>query len=149
MEKVTNNFKETEQFGFVLAKEILEEKNGNEHAIILTLKGSLGAGKTTFIQGFAKGLGVKQKVLSPTFIIFNKYPLKGNRFKNFYHFDCYRIENEQEIINLGFEDIISDKKNIVCIEWPEKIKKSLPLNCTSLAFKILKEDKRKINYGKR
>jgi tRNA threonylcarbamoyladenosine biosynthesis protein TsaE len=149
MEKDTNNLKETEQLGYVLAEDILDEKIEKDEATVIILKGDLGAGKTTFIQGFARGLGIKQNVLSPTFIIFNKYPLRGKKFKNFYHFDCYRIEREQEVINLEFEDIISDKRNIICIEWPEKIKNILPNNYRSLAFKILKEDKRKITYGKR
>jgi len=103
----------------------------------LGLKGNLGGGKTTFVQGFAKGLGIKEKILSPTFNIFKKY-------KNFYHIDCYRIKREKEAIDLGFQEIFSNPENIVAVEWPENIKKIMPERTIWLTFKVIGEDKRKI-----
>lgn len=143
---LTEDYLETQDIGMALAETI----EAQDKAIVLGLSGDLGAGKTTFLQGFAKGLGIKEKVISPTFVIMNRFDIKKGKFKNFYHFDCYRIERAKEMENLGFEEIISDPKNIVCIEWPEKIKKILPLDLISIRFNILEGDNREIiiDYGK-
>ncbi|HPD19753.1 MAG TPA: tRNA (adenosine(37)-N6)-threonylcarbamoyltransferase complex ATPase subunit type 1 TsaE [Candidatus Pacearchaeota archaeon] len=144
MEIISSRALETKQAGQKLAEQIL---SGREKRRIIALQGGLGAGKTTFLQGFAQGLKIKKKVLSPTFIIFNKFSIRNHpQFKNFYHFDCYRIDNFKEIEALGFEEIISSSKNIVAIEWPEKIKKLLPQEILMINFKILKGDRRKIIY---
>ncbi len=107
---------------------------------IFALSGNLGAGKTTFIQGLAKGLGIKVKIISPTFILMRKY---GN---NFYHLDLYRLEGdvEREVKNLGTEEIWEDGKNVVVIEWAEKIKDMLPKDTKWIVFENLGEDKRRI-----
>jgi tRNA threonylcarbamoyladenosine biosynthesis protein TsaE len=143
---LTEDYLETQDIGMALAETIEVQ----DKAIVFGLKGDLGAGKTTFLQGFAKGLGIKEKVISPTFVIMNRFDIKKGKFKNFYHLDCYRIERAKEMENLGFEEIISDPKNIVCIEWPEKIKKILPPDLISISFNILEGDKREIiiDYGK-
>ncbi|MDD3170490.1 MAG: tRNA (adenosine(37)-N6)-threonylcarbamoyltransferase complex ATPase subunit type 1 TsaE [Candidatus Paceibacterota bacterium] len=141
MEIISCNSSETKRAGKELALKIL---SAPEKRRVLALKGGLGAGKTTFLQGFAKGLNIRKKILSPTFVIFNRFKLKSPYFENFYHFDCYRIENFKEMESLGFKEIVSSPKNIVAIEWPEKIKKILPRKIIELKFKILGEDKRKI-----
>jgi tRNA threonylcarbamoyladenosine biosynthesis protein TsaE len=143
---LTENYSETQELGKSLAEEI----KGGQKAVVLGLKGDLGAGKTTFLQGFAKGLGVKEKVTSPTFVIMNRFDVKKGKFKNFYHLDCYRIEKFKEMENLGFEEIINNSKNIVCIEWPEKIKRILPEDIILIKFKIGLDNKREItiDYGK-
>lgn len=140
----TQSHKETQKIGEDFAKEALKlpDKNG---ATLLALHGNLGAGKTTFIQGFAKGLGIKTKVLSPTFVIMKKFKVNKKRFKTFYHFDCYRLKGG-EILELGFKEIISDPKNIIAVEWPEKIKKFLPKDTLKMEFKFIDLDKRKIIY---
>lgn len=145
MEYFTENYLETQEIGRCLAEEL---KSGKK-AAVFGLKGSLGAGKTTFLQGFAKGLGIKEKVVSPTFVIMNRFGIKKGRFRNFYHFDCYRLERAEELENLGYKEIISNPQNIVCIEWPERIKKLLPDDSILINFKILEGDNRKItiNYG--
>jgi tRNA threonylcarbamoyladenosine biosynthesis protein TsaE len=145
MDIISNNFSETKEFGEKLAKDI--RSCYTEKAIVISLKGELGAGKTTFVQGFALGLGIKKKILSPTFIIMNKFKVKPNRY--FYHFDCYRIEDVKELKALEFKEIISNSSNIVVIEWGEKIKKALPKNVMEIKFKVLEENKRKISYGKK
>ena len=67
-------------------------------------------------------------------------------FKNFYHFDCYRLNNAEEILHLDFRKIISNPENIVAIEWPEKIKKLLPKNVVSIKFMTLEKNKREIIF---
>ena len=120
-------------------------------AIVIALKGELGSGKTTFLQGFAKGLRIKDKILSPTFVLMKKFLIPNSRFliQWFYHIDCYRIKKPEEILFLGFEEIISNPKNIVAIEWAEKVNKLLPRESIILGFKIKGEKKREIKIKNR
>lgn len=139
---ITHNDKETKILGKNMGLELRKKKK----AVIFALIGNLGAGKTTFLQGFAKGLGIKEKVLSPSFVIIKKFKIKipksGINF--FYHLDCYRIKKIKEILELGFKKIITDPQNIVAIEWPEKIQKLLPKKTIWIFFEIGKQNKRKI-----
>jgi tRNA threonylcarbamoyladenosine biosynthesis protein TsaE len=140
---LTKSEKETEKLGEKIGKKILKEKL-DKAAKILALEGDLGGGKTTFLKGFAKGLGIREKILSPTFILFRKFQIPNSKFQNFYHIDCYRIEKEREILNLGFREIIKDPQNIVAIEWADKIKKILPRKVLKIKFKILEKKEREI-----
>lgn len=127
---------QTKKIGERLAKGLLK-KNSQKGALIISLEGDLGGGKTTFLQGFSKGLGIKAKILSPTFILMRK-------FKNFYHIDCYRIKKPKEILDLGFREIIKNSKNIVAIEWAEKIKTILPSKIIKVKFKFINQNTRKL-----
>lgn len=148
-EYLTKSSKVTEKLGEKLSKEVTQQQlNLSTQAIILGLIGDLGSGKTTFLKGFAKGLGIKEKILSPTFIIMKKFSLSHFRFRNFYHFDCYRIEDSKELLTLGFKEIISDPQNIVCLEWSEKIKKILPKNSFIIHFIFIDPKTRKITIEK-
>lgn len=129
----------TKKLGEILAREILKEKK-KKTAFILGLKGDLGGGKTTFLQGFARGLGLGQKITSPTFVIMK-------RFNNFYHIDCYRIACLEEAKELGLGEIISDPQNIVAIEWPERIENMLPRDILMLRFLFVGKKKRKIEIA--
>ena len=85
----------------------------------MCLYGQLGSGKTTFCQGFAKGLGIGGRLLSPTFIIVRRYELPNNQ--NFlYHIDLYRV-NGKDLSNLGLEEIFADSSALVLVEWAEKL----------------------------
>ncbi|MBU2263644.1 tRNA (adenosine(37)-N6)-threonylcarbamoyltransferase complex ATPase subunit type 1 TsaE [Patescibacteria group bacterium] len=106
-------------------------------AVVVGLSGELGSGKTTFVQGFAKSLGIKKRVISPTFIIMKKFEIRSTKsktnsksqiqkFKNLYHLDAYRIDNLKEILDLGWRDVLANKENIILVEWAEKIKKIFP-----------------------
>ena len=109
----------------------------------LALTGELGSGKTTFIQGLAEGLGVKGRIISPTFILMRKYVTSK---LDFYHIDFYRLEEglENEIKNLGINDLWGKKRNIVAIEWAEKIKKSIPEDAIWIKFENRGGNERKI-----
>jgi tRNA threonylcarbamoyladenosine biosynthesis protein TsaE len=146
MEYETKNSSET----VALGREVAQGITPGGKAVIFGLRGELGAGKTTFIQGFAEGLKVKEKILSPTFVIINRYGISLKGLSNFYHFDCYRIEDEKEMDNLGFGQIISNPENIVCIEWSENIKGVLPEDITMIDFSVTGENERKIKiiHGK-
>ncbi len=110
----------------------------------MALSGDLGAGKTTFLQRFAKALGVEEVVNSPTFVIMKSFKLQDSPFKFFYHFDCYRLENPEDVLHLGFAEIIADPQNIVAVEWSEKISNVLPKNITKIAFVHLEGNRREI-----
>jgi len=130
---LTNSYKETQK----LAKELAKNLDFN----VIGLKGDLGGGKTTFTQGFAKALGVKDKVLSPTFVILKKFKKKKGYL---YHIDCYRLQNGQELIDLGFNDIIKDKDNIVILEWADIVGDILPKKTILIDFEFINENQRKI-----
>jgi len=132
----TSSPSQTKKAGQLLAEEVLKSKPA-KRAFVIGLVGDLGGGKTCFLQGFAQGLGIKQRVLSPTFIIMR-------RFNNFYHIDCYRIQKPQELLDLGFKRIIANPKNIVAVEWADRIRKIMPLNTIWIEFEFIGEKKRKI-----
>ena len=146
--KLTHSPKETQQFAGELAQKILKGK-AKKTAFVLALTGELGAGKTTFLQGFARALGSKGKILSPTFILIRKHEVQNAKYKihNFYHIDCYRITKAKEILDLGFREIISDPQNIVAIEWADRIQKILPRKSLILKFKFIDASKREIKIS--
>ena len=108
------------------------------------------------MQGLAKALGVKERITSPTFVLMKKFKMqiskckmkmqnaKCNEFQHFYHFDCYRINKPEEILTLGWREIVKNPENIVVIEWPEKIKKLLAKNTIWLKFEYKDKNKRNI-----
>jgi len=142
--KITNSCFETSLFGEEVAKEVLKNKN-NKKAQILAFEGDLGAGKTTFIQGFAKGLGIDEKILSPTFIIFKKFKINDPSFNLFYHIDCYRLRNSKDLLELGFEEFSSNPKNIIALEWSEIVDDVLPKDKILINLETESENKRIIN----
>lgn len=141
---MSENAGQTRKFAQALAKRI---ERGRKRALVLALQGDLGGGKTTFAQGLARGLGVKDKILSPTFVLMRKFKvksLKPERAGYFYHIDCYRIQKPDEVLGLGWKEIISNPQNIVVIEWAEKIKKLLPRDAFWLKFEYKDKNKRRI-----
>ena len=116
---------ETKKIAKLFAEELLKTKIGRG-AFVVIFKGDLGAGKTTFIQGLMKGLGIKGKIMSPTFTLLRSYKVRNENFSKVHHFDCYRINEAEEIKELKFKELIKDPQNIILIEWPERIKELLP-----------------------
>lgn len=105
---------------------------------VVLLNGDLGAGKTTFTQFVFACLGVKDTVTSPTFSILKSYE-SGKC--TLYHFDMYRI-NEEEAIESGFDEILSDKNSIKFVEWSANVQPLLPDNCINVNIKLIDENKR-------
>ncbi len=126
--------------------QFLRSKNITPRAMVIGLKGELGGGKTTFIQGFAPVFGIKEKILSPTFVIMKNFDVndKKGKFSKIYHFDVYRVNEEKEIKNIGFKEIIKDPKNLVLIEWANLIKKTMPKDSISINFEFKDENTRNI-----
>ena len=139
MEFITKSPRETQKLGKKFSADLIK-KTPN----IIALTGELGSGKTTFVQGLAEGLGVKKKIISPTFILMRTY--KAKKKNTFYHLDLYRLETnlERELENLGVKDIWNQKANILAIEWAEKIRELLPESTIWVKFEYLSDDQRKI-----
>ncbi|MEK7616957.1 MAG: tRNA (adenosine(37)-N6)-threonylcarbamoyltransferase complex ATPase subunit type 1 TsaE [Patescibacteria group bacterium] len=131
---LTFSEKETKDLGKKLASKL--------HGVI-ALSGPLGAGKTTFVQGFAKGLGIKEKIISPTFVLIRQHKIPNSK-KMLFHIDLYRLENEKQLKGLGLEEIRNDSNHISLIEWAEKAKDFLPKSTSYINFEALDETKRKI-----
>jgi len=139
IEIVTDNTKETQKVGAILAREIIKSKK----TLIVGLIGELGSGKTTFIQGMAKGLRIKERITSPTFVIMKRYIILKKKVSSFYHIDCYRVQSK-DLLDLGLKEIINQPENLIVIEWAEKVKKILPRDTFWIKFEYLDKDKRKI-----
>lgn len=139
MLNTTESADETKEIGIKFAKKL----KGGE---IIALFGNLGSGKTTFTQGLAKGLGVRERITSPTFVILSFH--KAKKGLELAHFDLYRLNNEAELEGIGATDYLG-KKDIICvIEWPEKAKKLLPASTIWINFEHIDENKRKIIFKK-
>jgi len=139
MEFTTKSARGTQKLGRKVAADLVKKT-----PTIIALTGDLGSGKTTFVQGFAKALGVRKKIISPTFILMRTY--KARKRKMLYHLDLYRLESnfEEEIENLGIKDVWKDGKNILVIEWAEKIKDLLPTGTIWIKFEYFIDNQRKI-----
>lgn len=117
----------------VLATVHMSPKTGR--AFVLALQGDLGAGKTTFVQAFAKELGVTGILQSPTYVLMKSYDVPpdshasdvlGRQFTKLVHIDAYRLEKPEQFTALRPEEFLQDPGTLVCVEWPEKIKGVLP-----------------------
>ncbi|MCK4635719.1 MAG: tRNA (adenosine(37)-N6)-threonylcarbamoyltransferase complex ATPase subunit type 1 TsaE [Candidatus Moranbacteria bacterium] len=136
---ITKSAKETQQLAFDYTKKI-------EKGQVVCFQGELGAGKTTFIQGILKSLNAKGPYTSPTFVIMKKYDVKHAIIDTVYHIDAYRIDHSA-LFDLGWEEIIQNKKALILLEWPEKIEKSLPKNARLIKFKWIDENSRELVFS--
>jgi len=133
---------EMEKFAATLAKTL----KGGE---VLALEGELGAGKTSFVQGVAKMLGVKQNVQSPTFLLMKCYPIKkvqGSRLKvqTLCHVDAYRIKNERELVTIGLVEQMNEPWTVTAIEWADLVPGLIPGNAITIRFAHGKKDSERI-----
>lgn len=115
-----------------------------EKATVVTFSGDLGAGKTTFIQGMLRALGVTESVTSPTFVIQKIYPLTGQAFSQVVHVDAYRLQSVRELEVLGWEALMANPHALVLVEWPEKIAEAIPPHATQVTLKYVDETVREL-----
>lgn len=128
--------KETQQIASCFIKSLLLSKPLKKGALVVSLEGNLGAGKTEFLKGVAHGAHCHEKIASPTFVLMKRFPLKSKNFSYLWHLDCYRLEHPQDLDILGFSDLLADPRNIIFIEWGNKIKSRLPKKHWTIKFKI-------------
>lgn len=115
-----------------IAQKVLDKilKMDNKKARVVALSGNLGAGKTTLTQEFGRQLGIKENIISPTFVIMKIYKISPSskyysNFKQLIHIDAYRLESPEELLKIGWKELEEDKDNLIIIEWPENVKKAL------------------------
>lgn len=115
-----------------IAQKVLDKilKMDNKKARVVALSGNLGAGKTTLTQEFGRQLGIKENIISPTFVIMKIYKISPrskyySNFKQLIHIDAYRLESSEELLKIGWKELEEDKDNLIIIEWPENAKKAL------------------------
>ena len=149
MKYTSNSSEETKKIG----RQIAATLTGGD---IILLYGDLGAGKTTIMKGIAEYFGISEdKITSPTFTLMNVYEIEnyfirrnlgeGGRITNLVHIDTYRLENEQQLVEIGVEDYLGDESCLTFIEWPEKIENLLSLKKTrQITLKHIDENKREI-----
>ncbi len=142
----------------MIAQEILRSLETSAHTLepararILALAGDLGAGKTTLTKEIAKQLGITETVISPTYVIMKSYPITIPKpytldATTLVHIDAYRLESDDELARLGWSELISDPKNLIIIEWPEKVKNLIPENSIWIRLAHTEDSKRVIEIN--
>lgn len=129
---------QTEQELPKIAEQLIDVFGENR---VVLFYGEMGAGKTTLIKQLCKVLSVEEETTSPTFSIVNEYLSKNNQ--TIYHFDFYRIEEEAEVFDLGYEDYFYGG-NYCFIEWPEKIPNLLPEENVKVEIQLLDDNSRRV-----
>ena len=117
---------------------------------VLAISGDLGAGKTTFMQRFAKQLHITESVISPTYVIMKRYDVPEDSievFKTLVHMDVYRIDAVSEMVPLRFDEVLAEEGSVVCIEWAEKIKELLPVHTIFMNIESTEENSREITFS--
>ncbi len=114
-----------------------------EHPLTILFYGELGSGKTVFVQGVARGLGVPAEyyITSPTYTLVNEYPAR----LPFFHVDLYRIGDPGEIYETGFFELLSGE-NVVAVEWAQRLTEPLPGSAIEIRMEALDENTRKIQF---
>ena len=144
--KLVNNIEEMKDFAVFYMKSLSKKRN---NAQILILKGNLGSGKTTFTQQVAKFFEIEEYLTSPTFVIQKRYKIKNDQelgFENLIHIDAYRLESGKELIDLDWRQDISNSKNIIFKQGPERVVDVLPKDIKEISFKFIDEKVREITF---
>ncbi|KKT75911.1 MAG: hypothetical protein UW72_C0016G0004 [Parcubacteria group bacterium GW2011_GWF2_44_7] len=123
MKIITHNEKEFTKIAQTFTKKLRPRETG---ATLVALSGELGAGKTFFARQCGRVLGVRERIISPTFVIMKKYKIRGGQYKFFFHLDAYRLKNTKELLNLSWRELLSNPANLIFLEWPECVARILP-----------------------
>lgn len=149
MKFVSKNLKETENLAVQFVRDILKQKKRTS-ATVVGLSGELGSGKTAFVKGVARALGVRNTVTSPTFVLEKIYKLPPRKaFSKLVHIDAYRLDHKKELTALNWDEVTQDPEALVLIEWPECVKGALPRRAQKISFKFIDDTTRKITWHKK
>jgi ATPase, YjeE family len=130
-----------------VAEDFINSLKPREGATVVALNGDLGAGKTTFSQFIGRALGVTENIPSPTFLIERVYELKAKPWTHFVHIDAYRLEREEELLALGFAEMLEKPENLIFIEWAERVKNILPNSAIHIDINHVDETTREIQIS--
>ncbi len=154
MEYISRSPEATQEAAKLLVERILERSHIPGSATVISLSGELGAGKTVFVKGVARALGLTSEVTSPTYVIEKVYDLAhrdealvgGNAlpFDRLIHLDAYRLESPEELSAIGWHEILTDPKNLIFLEWPEMVDAVLPRRTIEVAITPQDDESRKI-----
>ncbi|MBI2038788.1 MAG: tRNA (adenosine(37)-N6)-threonylcarbamoyltransferase complex ATPase subunit type 1 TsaE [Candidatus Niyogibacteria bacterium] len=143
----TKSAGETQRIAGLLAKD-LAAVSFHDHALVVALSGDLGGGKTTFVQGFAKGLGIRDAVQSPTFLIARNYAFTRGGYTKLIHVDAYRLGppagGAREIETVGWNEWVEDRHAVILVEWAKNIEKLLPKVHFDIHFEFISDTERDI-----
>ncbi len=144
---ITHSVPETKQVASEFLREVLFHSERRTLAVVICLDGELGAGKTVFAQGLLETLGAPAPYGSPTFQIIKTYdlPREFAVIKTVYHIDTYRIKAD-DLLALGWEEMISESSNLLIVEWPSRVEKILPEDAYWVHFREIDEFTREIVY---
>jgi tRNA threonylcarbamoyladenosine biosynthesis protein TsaE len=147
MKILSKSLEETRKMAEAFLKQISNTHTNT--AMVVGLFGDLGSGKTTFTQALGKILGVEEVMTSPTFVIQKNYSIPQSIVYNLQstaliHIDAYRLEAGKELEVLGFKKLLADPKNLILIEWPERVADALPADLIKINFKFISENEREI-----
>lgn len=125
MRILTKSAAETKKTASLLAEEArrILRSHTLSHALVFSLEGELGSGKTTFVQGFARGFNVKERITSPTYVLMKRYSSPPHLL---YHIDCYRLKSAKDLAAIGFGDALCDRGAVVLAEWGDRVRRILP-----------------------
>lgn len=139
---ITTSVQETIALGEKCMEAALKEA-GQDAPLIFYLKGELGAGKTHFVKGLARALGIRA-ITSPTFVVMKKFTLSQRGKRYFFHIDCYRIYDSKDALQIGLHAVLKNPRAIVAIEWAERIEDIIPRPYWKIEFGHEGEQARKI-----
>ena len=120
------------------------DRSGRKSALVVGLSGELGSGKTTFVNFVAEDLGVFETVTSEIFVIEKIYKISHPTFEHLVHVDAYRLEKSEELVHLGWHELTVNPKNIILIEWPERVSDIIPPDAKMIHFLHVDENSREI-----
>ena len=146
MHLVSQNADDTRAIATQFADTVRSRMPNRSTALVVALRGELGAGKTTFTQGLARALGIPQMPKSPTFLLAKEYKIPSTPY-SLWHLDCYRLKGHGDLVTLDIHRIFEEPTNIVLVEWPERIRDGLPRDHIEIHFEHAGEDKRSITIS--
>ena len=160
MKKTSQSLEETREVAREFLKTLGVENSRHQvsRATVVALQGDLGAGKTAFTQAVGAELGLGGNLQSPTFVIMKVYDLEpttnpstplgvnNKQWTKFFHIDAYRLERDEELLHLGWEEIISEPENLIFIEWPERVEGVIPDYSRKIFFEFIDENTRTIEF---
>jgi len=147
---LSKSLEDTRTFAQNFLKSIEPSKGG---ARVVCLRGNLGSGKTALVKEIGDVLGLNKDLMtSPTFVLIKSYQLKTKNLKllftNLVHIDAYRLEEAQELVVLGWDNLLKEEGTIIFLEWPERVEEIIPADATYIECKFVDEGTREYRIKK-